>query len=112
MEDKLSIAKGILKKYNQEHLLQEYNNIDTTKKEYLLNQILNIDFDQINKLYENTKQKLRLEEAKIEPIQYIDKQELTEEQNEKYFEIGVDEIKKGKLAVVTMAGRSRNKTWT
>lgn len=104
MNTKLEDAKDILKKYNQEHLLQQYENLDIEKKEYLLNQILNIDFELINKLYEETKQEIKFEKTKIEPIKYEEKEKITEKEKNKYFEIGAREIKDGKLAVVTMAG--------
>ena len=104
MENKLQEAKNILKKYNQEHLLFQYENLSKEKKEYLLNQILNINFELINKLYKETKQETKFENAKIEPIKYVEKEKLTKEEKEKYFGIGANEIKKGKLAVVTMAG--------
>ncbi len=112
MEDKLKKAKDILKKYNQEHLLQEYNKLDDAKKEKLLSQILNIDFEQIKKLYENTKKEIKLNEEKIEPINYIEKQKLTKEEKKRFFNIGAGEIKKGNFAVVTMAGRTRDKIGT
>ena len=104
MDTKLEKAKNILKKYNQEHLLQQYENMDIAKKEYLLNQISNINFELINKLFEETKQEIKFENAKIEPIKYEEKESLTKEEKNRYFEIGANEIKKGKLAVVTMAG--------
>ena len=112
MENKLEKAKSILKKYNQEHLLFQYENLRGEKKEYLLNQILNIDFELVNKLYEETKQEIKFEGVKIEPIKYVEKEKLTKEKTKKYFEIGENEIKNGKLAVVTMAGRSRDQTGT
>ena len=112
MEAKLEEAKNILKKYNQEHLLSQYDKLNEEKKEYLLNQILNINFDLINKLYEETKHEIKFEEAKIEPIEYVEKEKLTDEEKKKYFGIGAKEIQNGKLAVVTMAGRTGNKTWT
>ncbi len=104
IDESYNKAKKILEKYNQTHLLSQYEKLDNKKKEYLLNQIINIDFDQINKLYEQTKKEIKAEVEKIEPISYIEKEKLTEEEKEKYFTIGEDEIKKGKLAVVTMAG--------
>ena len=112
MEDSLKKAKEILKKYNQEHLLSKYEKLNNEKKEYLLNQILNINFDQINALYKETKKEIKFEETKIDPIKYVDKSKFTKEECEKYFEIGANEIRNGKFAVVTMAGRTRNKTWT
>ena len=102
--EKYEIAKSILEKYNQEHLLLQYENLKDEKKEYLLKQIVNIDFEQINKLYEDTKKEIEFKEQKIEPISYIEKEELSNEEKERYLKIGADEIKNGKLAVVTMAG--------
>ena len=102
MENKFNQAKKILEQYNQTHLLSQYEKLDNEKKEYLLNQVINIDFEQLNKLYENTKKEIESGEDKIEPISYIEKEKISN--FEKYMEIGIEEIKKGKLAVVTMAG--------
>ena len=43
-------------------------------------------------------------DAKIEPIDYLEKEKINSTDFEKYNEIGTDIIKQGKLAVVTMAG--------
>ena len=110
LENKYNEAKKKLEQYSQIHLLSQYEKLNDEKKEYLLNQIINIDFEQLNKLYEQTKKEIQLGEGKIEPIQYIEKEKLSKEEKEKYSKIGIEEIKKGKLAVVTMAGRTRNKT--
>lgn len=104
MEEKYNQAKNILEEYNQAHLLKNYEKLDTSKKIYLLNQIRNIDFELVNKLYEQTKKEIKTETEKIEPIKYIEKEKISEEEKEKYLKIGKEEIKKGKLAVVTMAG--------
>ncbi len=104
MENRYNEAKQKLEKYNQTHLLSQYEKLDDEKKEYLLNQIADIDFNQINKLYEQTKKEVKLETDKIEPISYIEKEKMSDEEKEKYFKLGAEEIKKGKLAVVTMAG--------
>ena len=71
MDNQYLKAKEILKKYNQEYLLAFYDKLTQEKKEKLINQILNINFEQINKLYENTKKPIEKDEAKIEPITYI-----------------------------------------
>lgn len=104
MEEKYKKAKQILDRYNQKQLLSQYEKLDDERKEYLLNQILDIDFEQINKLYEQTKIETKSGEDKIEPISYIEKEKLSNEEIEKYFKIGEEEIKEGHLAVVTMAG--------
>ena len=104
MENKYNQSKKILEQYNQTHLLSQYEKLNDIKKEILLNQIINIDFKQVNKLYEQTKQEIKSGGDKIEPIQYIEKEKLSKEEKEKYYKIGTEKIKEGKLAVVTMAG--------
>lgn len=112
LEESYSKAKEILKKYNQEQLLLKYEDLDEAKKEILLDQILKIDFDLVNKLYKTVTLNKRDNEEKnnlekediIEPVEYTDKKTLSEEKKEYYKKIGIEEIKKGKLAAVTMAG--------
>ena len=96
-------AEVILKKYGQEHLLNNFDKLDEPHKEELLDEIENIDFDLIQNLYESTNKKHKKEEEKIEPMEYLDKYKLNEKY--KYYEnIGKKAIKEGKLATVTMAG--------
>ncbi len=104
MEEKYNQAKQILEEYNQTHLLSQYEKLNNEKKEYILNQITNIDFNQISNLYKQTQKDIKMPEDKIEPIKYIEKEKLSKEEKEKYYNIGKEEIQKGKLAVVTMAG--------
>ena len=67
MEERIETIKWTLKKYNQEHLLNHFENLTDNKKEELVIQLENIDFDLIKSLYENTKKELKAQEAKIEP---------------------------------------------
>jgi len=97
-------AKEILSKYGQEHLLLCYKKMTDENKSKLLGQILEIDFEQINELYGQTKNPKVKKENNIEPIPYIDKSKITNVEIQSYTEKGVEEIKNGKLAVVTMAG--------
>ena len=43
--------EGVLKKYGQEHLLNGYDKLADGKKSELLDQILTLDFAQIERLY-------------------------------------------------------------
>lgn len=104
MEQKYEKVKEILKKYNQEQLLNCYDKLIEQKKEELLDQILKVDFEQINKLYKETKQPKDFKDAKIEPLPYIDKQTIKQEEKNNYEKFGIEIIKQGKYAVVTMAG--------
>ncbi len=103
MNNTLEEAKVILKKYNQEHLLNGFDNLDENKKDKLLEQILNVDFELINSLYANTKKQNLENNDVIEPMDYLDKNKLYDDY--KYYEnIGKHAIENGKLAAVTMAG--------
>ena len=99
-------VKEILKKNNQEQLLVCYDKLDTEGKEKLLNQISDIDFKQINTLYENTKnnKNTNSKDDLIEPIDYVDESKLTEEEYNNYKNVGENIIKTKKLAVLTVAG--------
>lgn len=104
MEEKLIKVKELLKKYNQEHLLTFFDDLNPENKELLLNQILDIDFELMLKLYENTKKPAQIDADSIEPIPYLDKSKLSKDELDLYYEKGLEAIKSGKLAVVTMAG--------
>jgi hypothetical protein len=108
MEELYLKAKEILKKYNQEQLLLNYENFNQEQKKYLLNQILGIDFELINKLYKQTKEKQKEEKCKIEPISYIDKNELTDEQKEYYMRIRNKRNKRRKISSSNNGWRTRN----
>ena len=105
MNEKLEQVRQITKKYGQEQLIREYERLKTEEeKENFLNEILSIDFKEIEEIYKNRNQKFDFSNSKIEPINYIDKSKLSKEEYEEYEKIGTKEIKEGKLAVVTMAG--------
>ena len=104
MYDKYENAKNIIEKYNQKHLLSGFEKIDSIKKQKLIDQILSIDFEEINTLYSNIKENNIKNIEKIEPIPYMDKLKITEGERKKYIEKGMNAVKNGKLAIVTMAG--------
>ena len=94
----------MLKSYNQNHIINLLKNLDEVKKQELLDQIEKIDFHQVMELYDNTKKEIEIKESKIEPISYLDKAKLSQEQKEKFDKLGEDILRSGKYAVVTMAG--------
>ena len=108
-------AQKIIEEYNQEHLLKNYDRLTEKNKQILIKQILEIDFNKIQKLVEasiarpaHEKGSIKSKKDIIEPISYIDKDKLSEVELEEYKKIGVGEIKKGKYAVITIAGGQRN----
>ena len=104
MENKLSKVRDILKKYNQEHLLQFYNELTESQKSDLLNQILNIDFEEILSLYEKSKTEVFKSTEEIEPLKYVDKESLSDSKLKQYYNLGAKAIKSGKVGVITVAG--------
>lgn len=112
MLDNLDKAKAILQKYNQEHLLAFYNELNNEEKEFLINQICQIDFKQILDLYEASKIDEVIPHELIEPLPYTVKSNLSEEKYNYYNNIGEKLFIDNKCAVVTMAGGQRNKAWT
>lgn len=100
----LEKAKDILKEYHQEHIIKVLDKLDEIKQNELAQQILDIDFHQIMELYDNTKKEIEFKENKIEPIKYLDKSKLSNEQREQFETLGSEIIRKGQYAVVTMAG--------
>ena len=104
MEEKLKKVKEIIKKHNQEHLLVMFEKLDDNNKEKLLDQILAIDFELSEKLYKSISESADIQNSKIEPIEYIEKDKMESNLKKKYEEIGAESIKAGELAAVTMAG--------
>ena len=104
MKEKLEAAKAVLKKYGQEQLLSNYEKLSEESKSKLLDEILTVDFNQISELYNSRGAKQVYSDSEIEPIAYVEKEKMSKEEKEKYDQIGIEKIKEGKLAVVTMAG--------
>ncbi len=96
--------KLVVSKYGQTHILKAYERLGEEDKKKLLNQVEHIDFDFVNDLYALTKKNNDLSEGKIEPISYVDSAKLSSEEKEEYIKLGEDAIRKGKHAVVIMAG--------
>ena len=94
----------ILNMYNQEHIIKLLGKLDEQKQAELINQIKSINFEQIMELYNNTKKENEFKEAKIEPLKYLDKAKLTEEQKNEFDQLGEETVKAAQYAVVTMAG--------
>ena len=104
MEDKLKKAEEILKKYNQEHLLQFYDELSENEKKLLLNQILSINFEKILNIYTQSLNFHYDPNVEILPIPHIEKDKLSIDELNHYSKIGETIIKNNKFAVVTMAG--------
>lgn len=104
MGDKLEKVKQILSTYNQEHLLKFYKELDMYHKELLLNQILNINFEQIINLYQNSMKNEDIIPGELSPLKHFEKNRYSQKEISYYTKIGENFIKNNGLAVVTLAG--------
>lgn len=102
-----------LKKYNQTHLLNFYNELTCDEQEELLSDIENTDFEEITNIFNSNEQDhtflIEKEDNNstnyiIEQMETIDKYNLTESEKENYNKLGQELIKNNKVAVCTMAG--------
>ena len=101
---KLELAQNKLKKYQQNEILSLLEELKGEDRENLINQILDIDFEEITKLYEKTKTKEQNQKSEVKPIDCIDKDKLSNGEKEELKKIGLNIINQNKYAVVTMAG--------
>lgn len=108
--DKRDEAIKKLKEHNQEHILNtletmgKLGNISENVKKELYEQILEVDFEQLRELYENTKKELEYIKKQIEPIEYLEQDKLTKEQKEEFRNLALEVVENNQYAVVTMAG--------
>ena len=110
MEEELRTAKEILEKHNQNHLVKVLNKLQEARQKEMINQILSIDFEELDELYELTGKPIDIEVSELEPITAINPDRLSRKELKEYIEIGRQIVRDRKLAVVTMAGGQRNKT--
>ena len=111
----LEHAKSILKKYNQEHLLCLYDELNEEEKSKLITQILEIDFEQILSLYDNSMKNDNFSYKTFSPLRHFEKNKLTKEQINYYTNIGEEIIHNNQFAVITMAGGQGSRlriSWT
>ncbi len=97
-------AIKLLEENNQASTIHILKKVNGEVKEKLINQILNLDFENINKLYNITKEKPAILNKEIKPIEHVDERKLEAVQKEAYIKLGEGVIKSGNYAVVTMAG--------
>jgi len=93
-----------LKEYNQNEIIDLLNSLSDEEKEKLYNQIIKIDFEQIDKLYNELSIKEKVGTDNIEAITAINRDKLSKEELEKYDLLGENIIKANKYALVTMSG--------
>ena len=100
----LDKVKKILHKYKQDHLLSLYDTLSENEQNILINQILNIDFDEIISLYNNSMKDEHFDFNEISPLNHLEKKDFSSEELKYYSLLGEDVLKCQSYAVVTMAG--------
>lgn len=94
---KIDEANEILKRYGQEHIKVE--------SEELANQIINIDFEQLNELYKQViAQNCENDIEEIEPVKAINPERIEKCEIQEYIDLGEKIIKNGEFAIAIMAG--------
>ncbi|MDD2504695.1 MAG: UTP--glucose-1-phosphate uridylyltransferase [Bacilli bacterium] len=89
-------TKGVLKNYNQEHLLDFYNKLNNEEKASLKKQIKSIDFQLIDNLFKKNNNIIKQQKE----FKSMTSHETTDE----YFDLGLQSIFRKEFALVTMAG--------
>lgn len=101
-------AIKLSEKYNQPALKNE---LEKNKNRELIEQILSIDFEQINLIKNEIGKEKNFSNDVIENIHYTDPSTLSKDLLKSYEKLGENIICNGHYAVVTMAGGQRNKAW-
>jgi len=95
---------NLLKKFKQEHIIEFINKADIETKKKIINQVINIDFEELKELYNKTFEDLYVDLEELHPITGVNPEKLTSKVLENYEKVGADIIKNNKFAVATMAG--------
>ncbi|MBR2708684.1 MAG: UTP--glucose-1-phosphate uridylyltransferase [Bacilli bacterium] len=96
--------KELLEENNQTQISKYIEKANEMQKQNLINQIQELNFEELKKLYKISKTTDFNKDIEIEHLKYVDKSKLAKEEFEKLENIGNEIIKKGQYAVVTMAG--------
>lgn len=95
--------KNLLEKYDQEHLLAFYEELDADGKKQLLCDIENVDFSLIERVYKEIND-LKAPAEDVTPMKAADSTVFSQEERSGYTDIGNKAIASGKVAALTMCG--------
>ena len=104
MEEQIEEAIEKLKEFNQEQILELLGLLNKDERKIISKQILELDFDKINSLYKELKNKEKINSDNTEAITAVNKDKLKTSELEKYNELGKNIICNNQYAVVTMSG--------
>lgn len=104
-DERKSKISSVLAEYGQDGLLNFYEQLSENEKARLLNELEEIDFSLMSRLYDMTsKPASENVSTEVEPISAIVKSSLSDDEKNRLNEIGINELSKGKMAALTMAG--------
>lgn len=100
------LDKKELDKFNQGHLTEFEKMMSNNEKEQLANKVEELDLADIQSLYEElyVNKKVINDVSSIDEVSYNVKNDYTDEEIKDFEKTGLEAIKKGKFAVVLMAG--------
>ena len=104
MEKKYEKSKEILKRYKQEHVIKFIDNSDIKTKNELIEQVLRVNFKELEELYQKTFEDLYVDLEEMNPIKGVNPDNLTKQELQQFEKVGIEIIKNNKFAVCTMAG--------
>lgn len=101
-----------LKKYSQEQILEYLPYLTEEEQKETEQQVKTIDFEQLQQLYEITKQEPHMEEKNISHIPYVDKMKIEEQRREELEKIGRNIISERKICYYYNGRWTGDKTWS
>ena len=104
MREKLKQAEEILKQHHQEHIIPWISALEIKKQEEIIEQILSIDFEELEELYDLAGKPAQIDLCELEPIAALNPKRLPKKVYEEYKAIGEETVRSRKLAVVILAG--------
>ena len=104
MTNKEKQAREILNKYNQNHIVEWMDKVDRKTKDLIVDQVFDIDFEELERLYDNVNKVKEKKNYNITPIEVTNKELIDAKQKEEYYNLGEKVLENNELAIITLAG--------